>query len=195
MIIEALLFVFIFALIKKYSFINAQDFPQKGVGFPLIYVVIQIICFFLIKFGKDSLVIRFISQLSLLLFLPYFYFNRNYNGILLMAAGSILNMLVMYLNGGKMPIEPSYYRLIARDVDYELTYRGLNIFHSLIDENTKLAVLGDIIPLIKPYPFPKLISIGDILIAGGFLYLSISVLRGDYIPLREEEEKGEENEE
>ena len=114
--------------------------------------------------------------------------NHKYTGMLFLIAGVSLNLLVMYLNDFRMPIDPYYYGKIASQNDYALTKAGYNLYHSLMDEHTVLYVLGDTIPLMKPYPFPKVVSIGDILIGIGFSALSITALRGDY---NEKNEEGE----
>ena len=52
-----------------------------------------------------------------------------------------------------------------------LLEEGRILTHVLIDKSTKLSILSDIIPIPKPYLFPKIISLGDILIAIGLFVL------------------------
>ncbi|PKM49175.1 MAG: hypothetical protein CVV02_17325, partial [Firmicutes bacterium HGW-Firmicutes-7] len=43
--------------------------------------------------------------------------------------------------------------------------------HTVLNESTKLRILGDVIHLPKPYPFPKSLSIGDLFLIGGVFRL------------------------
>ena len=49
---------------------------------------------------------------------------------------------------------------------------GKIITHTLMNDNTALKYLGDILVLAKPYPRPKIFSIGDVFMALGiFMYI------------------------
>ena len=48
-----------------------------------------------------------------------------------------------------------------------LPYREFDIKHMGINKNTKFKYLADIILIPKPYPLPKIISIGDIFLMSG----------------------------
>ena len=49
---------------------------------------------------------------------------------------------------------------------------GKIITHTLMNDNTALKFLGDIFVLPKPYPRPKIFSIGDVFMALGiFIYI------------------------
>lgn len=188
MIAESILFVLIFSMIKKYNFSNTEFFPKKYITFPLVFVVINVGLFVAAKTGASPVQIRILHMLSFVFFYPYMIKNYKYTGMLFLIAGVSLNLIVMYLNGFRMPIDPYFYSKIASANDYALTRAGFNLYHSLIDENTVLYLLGDTIPLMKPYPFPKVVSIGDVLIGIGFSALAITALRGDY---NEKNEEGE----
>lgn len=192
MILESIAFIFVVALIRRYNFINAQDFPQKGVVFPLLFVVLQFINIAMVKKGMAAETFRTLNLIGFSLFYLYFGLNWKYKGILLMTLGVSLNLLPMILNGGTMPVDPYYFRMVTSIETYEATFEGYNLMHSLVDQNTVLAFLGDVIPLMPPYPFPKLISIGDITLGVGFCWLALSTLRGDYAQGEKEKEEEEE---
>ncbi|WP_094548988.1 DUF5317 family protein [Petroclostridium xylanilyticum] len=51
------------------------------------------------------------------------------------------------------------------------------ITHTLITSSTRLSILADIIAIPKPYPLPKVLSIGDIFIAFGvFVFIQEAML-------------------
>lgn len=188
MIAESILFVIIMSMIKRYDLSNTEFFPRKYISFPIIFIVINFGLFVAAKTGANADDIRLIHMISFVFFYPYMIKNYKYSGMLILITGVSLNLLVMYLNGFRMPIDPLYYSKIVSTHDFFATRAGYNLYHSLIDEHTKLYLLGDVIPLLRPYPFPKLISIGDILMSVGFITIAITSLRGDYNKYFEGEE-------
>ena len=45
--------------------------------------------------------------------------------------------------------------------------------HVIIGADTKLVLLADIIPLPPPYPFPRVLSIGDVILFAGIIIIII----------------------
>lgn len=96
--------------------------------------------------------------------------------IKMVGLGSLANFLVIAANGGKMPVS-------SRAVDavgLSFTETGT---HALMEEGTRLFWLADIIPLPPPYPFPMVISIGDILIILGVMLLIQGAMLRDTRPV------------
>lgn len=119
-----------------------------------------------------------ISVQYLLLFL-FVWYNRHLPYFWVIGFGSFLNALVILLNGGSMPIadiEP-YIRQSAPVSQYvqNLLDGKLLIYH-IINENTKLWFLGDIIWLSGP--FSAFASIGDLFLYGGVFLLLQQLITG-----------------
>lgn len=184
MIIETLIILFVIAIRKK-SFENFMSLPTKHYGLLIAFALVKIAIFVCVKIGLPFEILRPISLLSHIFLFLFLYSNRNYKGVQLILAGSLMNFLVMVLNGFKMPVNGELFKKIAGIYRYEMTLNGFSLHHMIIDESTKLWELGDIIPFLKPYPFPKLVSIGDIVLAVGVVLLGYSVLRGDYVDEKE----------
>ncbi len=83
--------------------------------------------------------------------------------------GIILNAFVIFLNGGKMPV------LIQHEVIGNTSIanivEGESVIHSLMNNNTLFAFLGDLISIPKPFPDNSIVSAGDILILTGIFVL------------------------
>ncbi|MCI3923701.1 DUF5317 domain-containing protein [Paenibacillus sp. TRM 82003] len=98
--------------------------------------------------------------------------NRKQPGFKTIFVGVFLNFLVMALNGGLMPVSLEASALIGQQyvdalLDNEVVYK-----HAKLLEETRLPFLGDIIPLVAPYPRQMVISIGDIVMnIGIFVFL------------------------
>lgn len=111
----------------------------------------------------------------LLLFL-FVWFNRHLPFSILIGLGSLLNGLVILLNGGTMPLVDVHPYIDKSNFTYEYLLNGnLPIYH-IINENTLLWFLGDIIWI--PYPFSAFISIGDIILYAGVFMLLQSLIAG-----------------
>lgn len=100
-------------------------------------------------------------------------FNIKKNYMKLFLIGLILNFIVMVGNGGRMPVFLDGIKGIKNGIstDVQLPHRGSDIKHEAINKNTKFVYLADIILIPKPYPLPKILSIGDIfLMLGAFQF-------------------------
>ena len=116
--------------------------------------------------------ILFIHGLSYMLLFIGIYFNWGTIAFRIVFTGIFLNFLVIMLNGGQMPVSGEAMQGIGL-MDNMLAVRdGKIITHTLIDSQTVFKYLGDIFVLGKPYPRPKVFSIGDVIMALGiFIYI------------------------
>ncbi|MED4014496.1 DUF5317 domain-containing protein [Sutcliffiella cohnii] len=144
---------------------------KKGWVFPIL-LVFQIMIFSLQN--KYELIGQY-SNLSFMvvyvLGLYFLWINRNLPGFNIILFGVFLNFIVMALNGGRMPV--SLEASTVLDPYYmEALTNNLYGKHAAITDSTKLAFLGDIIPLSHPYPKTRVISIGDIVMnIGAFIFI------------------------
>ena len=98
--------------------------------------------------------------------------NRRLTGMPLIALGAGLNLLAISLNGGVMPAAASALRIAGID-----TSGGFA--NSTAVAHPKLLFLGDVIPVPGPWPIGNVLSVGDLLIFAGALYLLHRHCRGE----------------
>lgn len=122
------------------------------------------------EFFRDNVLLVHLLSYTLL-FIGY-YFNRNTLGFKVIFVGTFLNFLVIMANGGRMPVSGESMISIGL-IDNMIAIRdGHVITHALMGSETVFRYLGDIFVLPKPYPRPKIFSIGDAIMAVGvFLYI------------------------
>jgi hypothetical protein len=89
--------------------------------------------------------------------------NWRVTGVPLMAAGLLLNSLVVAVNLG-MPVSLS--AAARAGVDRGDLHLGTDPLHEASGPSTRLAWLGDVIPLALPWR-PQVVSRGDVLVAAG----------------------------
>jgi len=87
-------------------------------------------------------------------------------GVWLVTAGSALNLLVIVVNGGRMPVAPELAASLAR--------HGTMGQYTVMGGQTNLNLLGDWIVL---YPVPEVYSVGDIVIALGLAIVVFLAVR------------------
>lgn len=106
------------------------------------------------------------------LFLYIIWLNVSQPGIKIFGFGSLLNFLVIAVNGGTMPVSPEAIAAVG------MTGRPPSGTHSLMTDSTRLGLLADIIPIRSFYFLPAMaISIGDIIIVMGiFLFIQHRML-------------------
>lgn len=97
--------------------------------------------------------------------------------------GMALNFIVIFANGGKMPVSFKNVKGYEHYTE-EMPEKAFDIKHSLVTENTKLVYLADVIALPMPYPIVSIISIGDVFLSIGiYLFFQESMVRKKEIQL------------
>jgi hypothetical protein len=116
--------------------------------------------------------VQVISQLLLLVFI---WFNRDRIGIRILGLGLLLNLLVITLNGGLMPVAPETAAALFPDVSLSSWEIGARPGRSknilLRPEDTRLAWLSDAILLPAWFPWTRALSPGDLFIVLGVIWL------------------------
>ena len=98
------------------------------------------------------------------LVLGWLIVNRALPGLLIAAVGLLMNLAVISANGA-MPVSGDAVRAAGGD-EREIAEAGLK--HEVLDDDTRLGFLGDIIPM----PRLGIWSVGDLVLAAGLALLS-----------------------
>ncbi|HZK83219.1 MAG TPA: DUF5317 domain-containing protein [Desulfosporosinus sp.] len=99
--------------------------------------------------------------------------NRSLPGMTCISLGILLNALVIVLNGGVMPVDPSFLPEVSRNA--LLAGQGT---HGLMTESTHLSFLADRFYLDLPGLQKQVFSVGDVLIDIGIFLLVFKTMRG-----------------
>lgn len=170
MVFDGILISIIIGFLRKGSLRGIAELNVRGgLIFPILLIIQLSIYLFQ---GKYEFLIMISGYLFILIYLFGMYFlwlNRQQYGFLLILAGVFLNFLVMALNGGRMPV--SMEAAMILDPHYiDVLKTSVYGKHTLLTESTKLAFLGDIIPITNPYPKTQVISIGDVFMNIGVFF-------------------------
>lgn len=123
--------------------------------------------------------ILFVGHVALLLFI---WQNRQIPWLLIAGLGLAANSIVMLANGGQMPVDQALLGALGLQEEAQrLLQQGLWLHISVITPETKLPFLGDVLFLGPPFPWPRVLSAGDVLLAiAAFLVVQSAMVR----PLR-----------
>lgn len=123
------------------------------------------------KILGDYLIYLIVFTYFLMMVAVILNIEKNYMKLLFI--GLALNLIVIAANDGRMPVSLNGIEGIKKVINNEvsLPHRDFDIKHEAVDKDTKLVYLADIILIPKPYPLPKILSLGDIfLILGAFQF-------------------------
>ncbi len=163
----------------KISRFSKISFKSLWIFILAIVLQIAIILFgmegtsFIIKYAKElyiaSYVLLFIGIILNIKRLPF----------TIILIGSVLNLFVFVMNSGSIPVSVEGLELAGLENVAKLVKGGDLALYSPLTESTKYAVLGQIITIQQPYPFPQLISIGDVIVALGLFIFIQSIMLDD----------------
>lgn len=175
MFLEPSIISIVLAKLRGGKLINLENVNIRGWYLFIISAIIQILLSFSKKMGlalgnltfEDYFV--YFHALSYLLMVICIIINIKRSYMKLFLIGIILNFLVIFSNGGQMPVSLEGVKGINNEVEIE--ERDYDIKHKSINKDTKFIYLSDIILIPPPYPLPKILSIGDLfLMAGVFVF-------------------------
>lgn len=177
MFIEVIILSIIIGLVRGGKLSGFKKVNFRRMWFLILSLIIQ---YFLvgINFIEEiyslDIVFRFNKELAILSYILLFVgivINLRYRSLWVVLAGSVMNFSVMAANGWKKPVLVEGLELIGlKDPDILLEQGKLPLYTPLVEE-TKLAVLGDIMTVSRPYPYPHIFSLGGFIISLGLFTL------------------------
>lgn len=172
MFIEALIFAVIIGYILKGKIRNLENVELNKTYLIFTSFLIELFIVISIRSGFFNIGIftYILDSIMYILLVIFIYFNRKNKYIVLMGVGFLLNATAIFLNGGAMPVSAKAAEIAG--ITLNVTKEGL---YTLINENTRLWFLGDIIPLTFLRNFA--ISIGDIIAVVGLMLFIITGMK------------------
>lgn len=187
MLIETLVISVLLAFYLYRGEKNFNSISVKGIYLVFISSLIELVCIYILKnnfYGLSETVIRYTLHIEVLVYiflLIFIYLNINIKGMKIILFGTILNFIAVTSNLGYMPVDGQI--LLDRGFlnSYNELKEGLVFAHNIINSNTNYVYLVDIINIPPPYPFPKSISLGDVILDIGVFILVLDIFKESII--------------
>lgn len=169
MLIDFIVLALVVGLLLRGRLANLAEVEVRGLLLAVLAVVVQYGGQYVTNAGWFDVrpYAPYIYLATLLFLFVVIWLNRKNPAIVLMGAGILLNYLVIAANGGKMPVSAEGLVRAGMEEYIDVLQDGEILTHQLIGEGTRLAFLADIFALPKAYPFPRIFSIGDVVLGIG----------------------------
>lgn len=155
-----------------------QDFQLKALPIGIGAFVVQLLIF--TERGETLLgsLLPVLYVLTLIALLAFLFINRRVFGMPLLMAGLVLNLLVIGVNGGRMPADTRALIATGQSSRAEVLLRdGQAANCVLMSDDTRMNVLGDYIVLPFLGSMGSAYSIGDLVALTGETFLVWGMLR------------------
>ncbi|PKM54313.1 MAG: hypothetical protein CVV00_08700 [Firmicutes bacterium HGW-Firmicutes-5] len=171
MIIESIIFSILIGWIRKGKLRYLGSIEIKGIYLFFIGGLFQVLLFAMADEQGSGIRRLLYDHFYVLHLLTYviimvpIFFNLKWRGLNLMGLGTLLNLIPIAANQGRMPV--------ALPAPYTPNF---DLGHVLLESGTRFKMLSDIIFIGPPYPMPKIMSVGDLLIMAGVFWLIQSAM-------------------
>jgi len=174
MLIFSIVFGIIIGFLRRGSLYRLGEIKIKYSGLLFLSFGLKFVIYTQTQSPDAGWLLEYGALLHMLLYLPLFYVlwkNWELFAVPFLSVGIIANALVIFINQGQMPVSAQGLEQVELDFLYEILQKGGFATHSLIEAETRLAFLGDVIvfPPFLDLPISQLVSIGDILIFLGMV--------------------------
>lgn len=178
MLLETFILAVIIGFILKGSLKNLAQTPLRGALFIWAGLILRYIPnlfrFPILKNYADMVTpyapILFVVSFALLL--TGVVMNISRWPMIVILAGVMMNTIAVLANNGFMPVSGEGLAKAGYDMS-KIISAQLDMNHILITAQTRFSFLADIIPVPKPYPFPQMLSIGDLMMCLGLLFFIV----------------------
>ena len=180
MLLDAALLALVVAVtIGRGSLVRLKDLDLRAPGLFLLAALIKVLLMIL-GMRESPLATHVGVHLNIVsygLILLGLWWNRRHRPLVLVGLGVILNVLVIFANGGSMPVDRDLAVRAGNAALVELLDSPAYVTHTPITTGTRLRALADVLALPLLIPRPRFFSpgsIGDVFITLGSCWLLLA---------------------
>lgn len=162
-------------LLLKGSFRGFEDLRLRWWGLVVVGLALQLVPLPGADSGTDLVVRVAVLAVSYALLILFAALNVRWRGMPLVLIGLALNALVIVANGG-MPVSAEAIEASGQADMLDLLIQEGAAKHHLMTDDDVLTPLADVIPI--PPPVGQIVSVGDLFVYAGIVWLVVVVMRG-----------------
>ncbi|HEX5951299.1 MAG TPA: DUF5317 domain-containing protein [Actinomycetota bacterium] len=162
-------------LLLKGSFRGFEDLRLRWWGLVVVGLALQLVPLPGADSGTDLVVRVAVLAVSYALLILFAALNVRWRGMPLVLIGLALNALVIVANGG-MPVSAEAIEASGQADMLDLLIEEGAAKHHLMTDDDVLTPLADVIPI--PPPVGQIVSVGDLFVYAGIVWLVVVVMRG-----------------
>jgi hypothetical protein len=172
MYIEAIIIGFILGIIRNGRLNNFSEMRFRG-GIPIIVAFIAFVMPYILGImGISYELITIFPYAAALIALFVAILNFDKSGMKLIIVGGLINVVIMGLNHFQMPVDLTKMSISGLDALVLSVKEGTVInYVDVVGAHFLSPFLGKVLVLPSAYPFNKLLSLGDILMSLGIVFL------------------------
>lgn len=175
LLIAVVAFALVLGLLLNGSLRRFEDLRLRWWGLVVAGLGLQLVPLPSGRSGSDLVVRVTVLTLSYALLILFAALNVRWRGMPLVLIGLVLNALVIVANGGMPVSAEAVERSGQGDLLQVLIDEGA-AKHHLLTEDDVLTPLADVIPI--PSPVGQIVSVGDLFVYAGIVWLVVVVMRG-----------------
>ena len=145
MIVETLLLAMAIGKIRGGKLAGIGEIVLNKWAYLALGFIISNLSIYLITKGYTHLqgYFTYIQLASYVLILTTLYYNRTIRGYCSVAAGMLMNLIPMLMNGGKMPVSSRAMEMVGLHEEMALISQGRIVTHTILDMDSPLWFLSD----------------------------------------------------
>lgn len=175
LLIAVVAFALVLGLLLNGSFRRFEDLRLRWWGLVVVGLGLQLVPLPSGRSGTDLLVRVTVLALSYALLILFAVLNVRWRGMPLVLIGLVLNALVIVANGG-MPVSAEAIEGSGQGDLLQVLIDEGAAKHHLMTQDDVLTPLADVIPI--PPPVGQIVSVGDLFVYAGIVWLIVVVMRG-----------------
>lgn len=178
MIFDALGFALIYGLLTKSDFYGIANIVIKKPIFFILGFGAEFGMLYLANIFPIIMIYRaYIHFFDYLMLFIGLWYNRDNKYMRVIGIGVLLNFIVIFVNGGRMPVSLNALKTAGLSNLIPQLVSNRVATHQVLTSETKLKFLADVLMLPRPYPLPKTFSIGDLFIASGIFAMVVNAMK------------------
>lgn len=156
---------------------NLMEINIRGWFLILVSLLLSLLPVFLNSIGKLGNAQVYLLFFSMVLMLIVTALNLDKKGTWLILIGGIFNLVIMLFNNFKMPVSMSNLNKAGLTALFDGITDGSIVNYVAAEATGAITVFTKFIAIPKPYPFPKILTIGDILMTIGLLLFIVGEMK------------------